>query len=380
MTQNVYVTGLGAYFPGPAIDNDNVERVLGLVHGKPSRMKRRVLAQNGIRTRHYALDDDGKSTHQNEELAREAIGLALADAGCEPKDVKCLSVGTSQADLLLPGFGSMVQASAQLPACELIQTSGICNAGVMAFRAACAQVRLRESGNALVVASELASRALKHSRYEAAFEEGQALEWDAEFLRWMLSDGAGAWFLEPAPRKRGLSLRVDWSRLRSYSSSYPVCMSGGRSIRQGQPASWHDYANCSEAEKQGAFLLRQDMRLLDEVVKIGVDLFLEVIEEGLVRPETVDHVLCHYSSDHFKSRIFQLLTMSGVMPSEHKWFSNLHTRGNTGAASIFVMVEEFLRTRQPKPGETILCMVPESGRFSASYIHFTVVDAAMEAT
>ena len=51
-------------------------------------------------------------------------------------------------------------------------------------------------------------------------------------------------------------------------------------------------------------------------------------------PETIDHVLCHYSSDHFRSRIFQLLEMAGVMPSEEKWFSNLHARGNTGAANI----------------------------------------------
>lgn len=370
---DVFVTGLGAYFPGPPIDNDEVERVLGMVYGKPSRMKRRVLAQNGIRARHYALDAEGKSTHQNEDLAKAAVDLALGDAGREPKDVDCLSVGTSQADLLLPGFGSMVQAAAELPSCQLIQTSGICNAGVMAFRAAWSQVRLGEAKNALVVASELASRSLKHTRYEAAFEEGQSLEWDAEFLRWMLSDGAGAWFLEPRPRPRGKSLRADWSRLRSYASSYPVCMSGGRSIRKEQPKSWQDYDDCTTAERQGAFLLRQDMRLLDEVVKIGVDLFLEVIEEGLVRPETIDHVLCHYSSDHFRSRIFQLLQMSGVMPSEEKWFSNLHTRGNTGAASIFVMLEEFCRIKQPEVGETILCMVPESGRFSASYLHFTVV-------
>jgi len=282
-------------------------------------------------------------------------------------------VATSQPDLLVPGFGSMVQAAAQVPACQLFSTAGVCNSGVMALRAALGAVQLGEAENALVVASELVSRSLKASRYEAAFAPGEPLEWDAEFLRWMLSDGAGAWFLETRPRRRGLSLRVDWTCLRSYASSYPVCMSGGRSVRPGEPPSWQDYASCADAERAGAFLLRQDMRLLDSVVKIGIDLFLQLIEEGRVDAQRIDHVLCHYSSDHFRTKIFQLLKRAGAMPPEERWFSNLATRGNTGAASIFVMLEEFMQTGRVRPGQSVLCMVPESGRFSAAYVHLTAV-------
>jgi 3-oxoacyl-[acyl-carrier-protein] synthase III len=371
--RDVYITGLGAFFPGPAVDNERIEQLLGLIHERPSRLKRRVLAQNGIKTRHYALDEHGHGTHQNEALAAAAIAAALRDAGREASDVDCLAVATSQADLMLPGFGSMVQAASGLPSCQLLQTSGICNAGVMALRAACAHVRLGDAKNALVCASELPSRSLKSSRYEAAFEPGEPLEWDAEFLRWMLSDGAGAWLIEPRPRARGSCFRIDWTRLKSYSSSYPLCMSAGRSIREGQPASWQDYPTCAAAERQGAFLMRQDMRLLDNVVKVGVELFLELIEEGLVAPRELDHVLCHYSSDHFRGKIFELLRLAGVMPDEERWFSNLESRGNTGSASIFVMLEELRRARRLEPGQKVLCMVPESGRFSAAYVQLTVV-------
>jgi 3-oxoacyl-[acyl-carrier-protein] synthase-3 len=274
---------------------------------------------------------------------------------------------------MMPGFGSMVQAAARLPSCQLVQTSGICNAGIMALRAATAQIRLGEASRALVCASELPSRSLKSTRYEAAFEVEQPLEWDAEFLRWMLSDGAGAWLLETTPRARGLSYRVDWTRLESYSSSYPVCMFGGRSIRAEQPRSWQDYPTCAEAERQGALLMRQDMRLLDNVIKVGVDLFLRLMDEGLVEPKGLDHVLCHYSSAHFRGKIFELLRMAGAMPDESRWFSNLETRGNTGSASIFVMLEELARVRRLEPGQKVLCMVPESGRFSAAYVMLTVV-------
>jgi 3-oxoacyl-[acyl-carrier-protein] synthase-3 len=61
------------------------------------------------------------------------------------------------------------------------------------------------------------------------------------------------------------------------------------------------------------------------------------------------------------------------MIPEEKWFTNLHTKGNTGAASIFIMLEEAFNSGKFKPGGRILLMVPESGRFSVSFVHLTCV-------
>jgi 3-oxoacyl-[acyl-carrier-protein] synthase-3 len=51
-----------------------------------------------------------------------------------------------------------------------------------------------------------------------------------------------------------------------------------------------------------------------------------------------------------------------------KWFTTLVTKGNTGSASIFIMIEELLSAKNLKGGEKILCFIPESGRFSAGFI------------
>src|SRR3954462_9848591 len=48
MTQDVFITGLGKFFPGAPIPNDQLEDYLGRIHGRPARAKARVLAQNGI--------------------------------------------------------------------------------------------------------------------------------------------------------------------------------------------------------------------------------------------------------------------------------------------------------------------------------------------
>src|SRR5260221_431473 len=53
-------------------------------------------------------------------------------------------------------------------------------------------------------------------------------------------------------------------------------------------------------------------------------------------------------------------------------------RGPTSAASIFVMLDELFKSGRLKPGQRILCMVPESGRFIISFMHLTVVGEVAE--
>src|SRR5262245_19241277 len=106
--REVYLTATGAYLPGDPLDNDEIARRLGSGEGAGRATRDRVLAANGIRTRHYALDDRGQPTMLNEELAATAITLALKERGRSVDDVTMLATGTTQGDLLVPGFASMV--------------------------------------------------------------------------------------------------------------------------------------------------------------------------------------------------------------------------------------------------------------------------------
>jgi 3-oxoacyl-[acyl-carrier-protein] synthase-3 len=372
MNPGAYLTSTGSFLPGPPIDNDGIEDVLGLVNGRRSRLKSRILKANGIRTRHYAIDAQHRTTHSNAQMAVEAARECMKASPVPLRSIGMLSCATTQGDLLIPGFGSMVQAQLGIPEVELLTAHGICSSSVMAVRAAANTLRLGEHRSALVVTSELASRLFKHTRYEAAggFDK---VDFDSEFLRWMLSDGAGAWLLESRPR--GRCLRIDWIRSYSHADALPVCMSIGRPRDPADTRSWQDFASYGEAEAAGAMLIRQDVRLLDHILKLGVDGALRLIHEGLLVVEKLDHLLCHYSSHHFRSRIFDLLQACGAMIPYEKWFTNLYTRGNTGCASIMIMLDEFLRQDLGRTGDTILCMVPESGRFNVAYIHMTIVEA-----
>ena len=52
-----YINAIGKYLPGEPISNDEMEDYLGKIGGVASRTKKRVLYQNGIRQRHYAIDN-----------------------------------------------------------------------------------------------------------------------------------------------------------------------------------------------------------------------------------------------------------------------------------------------------------------------------------
>jgi 3-oxoacyl-[acyl-carrier-protein] synthase III len=85
------------------------------------------------------------------------------------------------------------------------------------------------------------------------------------------------------------------------------------------------------------------------------------------------YFLPHMSSEFFRSKIKNSLSARGITIVNEKWFTNLESVGNVGAASGFLMLEEIYNSGKLKPSDTILLMIPESASFSYTFVHFTVV-------
>ena len=374
---SAYITSVGAFLPGEPISNDELESYLGVIPGGSDRLRRRMLEANGIEKRHYAVDRTGHTLMLNEELAEQAVLAALQSRGKTPRDIGFLATGTTQGDLPVPGFASMVHGRLGAGPMEVLSAGGVCCSGVAALRAAEDVVRLGRHQVAVAVGSELVSRILRADRFSQESSPG----FDAEFLRWMLSDGAGAVVVEPEPRPDGLSLRIDWTHLVSHAHRFPVCMYAGvatpETVEPGE--TWQDQPTPVEAHDGGMLNLRQDTSILNNIVALGVEEYIGLVREGRIVPSEIDHLLVHYSSEYFRSDIVRLMTEAGLMIPEKRWFTNLRTKGNTGAASIFIMLEEAFNGGRFSPGDRILLMVPESGRFSVSFVHLTCVGGPGEA-
>jgi 3-oxoacyl-[acyl-carrier-protein] synthase-3 len=370
---------MGKFLPGEPIDNDSMEEYLGRLFGKASRVRARILKQNGIRTRHYAIDRDQKTLFSSAEMASNAVRNAMARAALEPEAIDFLAAATSQGDFPLPGFASMVHAEIGAPSCEIATLHGVCASGVMALKSAMLQVLSGGKKTAVACASEFASRLFKSTRFEAQQKvKAGSLGFDSEFLRWMLSDGAGAAVLRCSPAPIGLSFEIEWIELKSFANRFATCMYVGpeqaeRKKTSDRLVSWLDYPSYQAAADDGAINLRQNIRMLPDVLRCAVHGLLELVEKTKLEPATIDWLVAHYSSHVFRDEAYELAAKAGFDIPRERWFSNLYTTGNVGSASIFLLLEELLHSGKLEPGQRILCLVPESGRFLFEYMLLKVV-------
>lgn len=375
-TYPVYITAAGKYLPGEPIGNDEVEEYLGYINNLPSRTKNKILRQNGILSRYYAINKKQQTTHTCSGMTASAIEGCLHNAGVRKEEIDFLAAATTQGDLPVPGFASMVHADAGLARCGISSNQSVCAGGMMAIKNAYLHVKTGEATKAIACAGELASRMFKASRFahQAAVRNNGGLAMETDFLRWMLSDGAGALLLENKPSPKQISISIDWIDIRSHAHLHEVCMYTGLNKTSTQyTGSWMDYPSFTDADADAAINLKQDLKLVGNIVSLGVQHLFQLIDEGRIDPAALDWLLCHYSSEYFKPQIISLLQKGGLTIAPDKWFTNLHTKGNVGAASIFLMLEELMYSGKLKDGQKILCMVPESGRFITTYMQLTVV-------
>ncbi|WP_312412831.1 iron-containing redox enzyme family protein [Comamonas sp.] len=364
----VYIESAGHFMPGAPVANDGMDAYVAPLNRLSERIKRRILAENGIQQRHYAIAPDGSTTYSNAQMAKGAIEAALAQAARPLADIGFLASGSSGGDALMPGFASMIQGEMAAPPMELLSVHGVCAASVGALQSAALAVEHGTHGHALAVASEMPSRLFKRSRYAG---QDYNTDFDAHFLRWMLSDGAGAVLLGQGaalPQRPDLRLKLRWTHQRSFAGDYPVCMQLG--LTHDRQRSHLDFPSWADAEAAGALSLRQDIRLLPHLFDVCIHEYARIAHQGWLPERGIDHFLCHYSSEKFIPVVDELLNKAQLSIPRERWWSNLAWRGNTGAASIFVMIAEYLQTQHArlKPGDTMLCFVPESGRFTAGYM------------
>ncbi|MGW4562233.1 beta-ketoacyl-ACP synthase III [Streptomyces sp. NPDC004561] len=385
-----YISGVGVVLPNEPVDNSRIEDVLGRIGGVRSRTRAMVLRNNGIKTRHYAIDPvTGEATHTNAQLTIEAVHELCRRTGFQLAELETLSCGTTMPDQLLPGHAVMVHADLGAPPCEAVSTAGVCMSGLTAFKYAYLSVLSGASRNAVATASETASAGLR-ARYFASdhrpadadedasvarLESSPVVALEADFLRWMLSDGAAAVLVTDEPRGSSVSLRVDWIETISMAHLADPCMYMGASKgKDGSFTGWRQKETPREALEAGHFFIKQDARQLgDLIMKLLAESITVLKERRDVSGEHYDWFLPHYSSAYFRQPVMDTFRECGLGVPEEKWFTNLEYKGNTGSASVFIMLEELLNGGRFEPGQKVLCWVPESGRFSYGFMQLTVV-------
>jgi 3-oxoacyl-[acyl-carrier-protein] synthase-3 len=374
----VYISRLAKFLPNRPVANDEMEDYLGMIDARPSRARRIVLRSNEITTRYYALDKQGRTTHTNAQLTARAVA-ALFTEPREKSAVELLACGTTTPDQLLPAHASMVQGLLGLPDLELASFTGACLTGVQALKYGYLAILSGTVQKAVCTGSERVSRWMRaenfepESRHIKQLEGNPIIAFQKEFLRWMLSDGAGAMLLENVPAENSVSFKIEWIDVRSYADAYETCMYAGTDKdEQGQFKGWAEYSPAEWMQKS-IFSIKQDTRLLEKnIIRLGCGFLSSICQTRGFSVGTVDYFLPHISSGFFKDKLFAELEALGIGIPYSKWFTNLYTVGNVGSASIYLMLEELAASGHLQKGQKILLLIPESARFSYAYALLTV--------
>lgn len=377
--RNVYINKVAVFLPNKPVSNEEMEDYIGLIAGKPSRVRSIVLKQNGIKTRYYGLDKEHKITHSNAQLAKEAV-LRLFEEKTVPTDITLLACGTSTPDQLLPSHASMVHGELGNFPMEIFSSAGVCLTSLQALKICYSNILAGLHDNAVCVASELTSPALVSKFYDPEYEathdnpdKDPYMAFEKDFMRFMLSDGAGAVLLQDHP-EGDCPLKVEWVEMTSYANELPTCMFMASELEpNGRLKSWKEFSP-EEIKDRGVLVGKQDIRQLKKyAIKCWVDHIETTLAKHNLNPEEVDYVLPHLSSMLFYDQVNDELIARGIALTKEKWFVNLPSVGNVGSAAIYVALEELMRTKGIKQGQKILLLVPESGRFSYGTVLLTRV-------
>lgn len=363
--------------PNEPVSNDEMEQVLGQIGGKPSRARRIILRSNGIQQRYYVIDKEQNICYSNAEITANAIRALNFNL----EELDTLVCGTTLPDQIMPNHAVMVHGELKSKPCEVVATAGICLAGMTALKHAYQAVKCNDSNSAIATGSEAVSTLLHAKNFqkesdikEDDFQKRPEIAFEKDFLRWMLSDGAGAMLLQNKPNTHGRSLKIEWMEILSFANEMDVCMfAGGKKVNE----KFKGYREFTQNEwlEQSLFTIQQDVKLLNaNIADITVEKALKtILKKREIDAQEIKWFLPHYSSQYFREEVTRALQNADFDIPKEKWFTNLTSCGNTGSASIYIMLEELFNNDKLKVGQKVLCYVPESGRFSSSFMLLEVV-------
>ena len=378
MEKAVYINSVSTYLPNSPIANEDMEDYIGKIGGNPSRVRSIVLRQNGIKTRYYGLDKKQNLTHSNAELAKEAV-CGLFENGTIPDDLTLLACGTSTPDQLLPSHASMVHGELANFPMEIFSSAGVCLTSLQALKICYSNILAGLHQKAVCVASELTSPALVSKFYDPEYEathdnpdKDPYMAFEKDFMRFMLSDGAGAVLVQDHPEGT-CPLKIEWVDMTSYANELPTCMFMASELQEnGRLKSWKEFSP-DEIKERAVLVGKQDIRQLKKyIIKYWVDHIETVLAKHHVKAEEIDYVIPHVSSMFFYEKLNDEIAARNIALTKEKWFTNLTSVGNIGSAAIYVGLEELIRTKEIKRGNKILLLVPESGRFSYGTVLLSV--------
>lgn len=366
MPSPVHIAGSGTFLPGEPIPFERIDEVLGELTDAPPRIRQWMKSTAGvmreilaIRAVHYAFDPaTGEYTDDNVTMAVKAARAALSMAGMEPGEIDLICYGSAHQDQM-PTASVRIQEALDIERCDELSIHANCTSAYKALYLAHELIKAGKNRHALVLSAGISSSELRADYYNQALVDKESL-----FLRWFLSDGAGALLLTADPA-RSTGHAVEFTYIESVGGRKPSLMFNRR------PALW---LNPRREYEQGLHHLRQAFRnalstgvFQEEGGSVFLNGFKRMVARGRIPLEKIRFFQVNLPARHIAESVMEECARLGI-PRE-AFYTRLDELGYCGPPMALICLDRILREETFRPGDRIASFVTEVSKFmQAGYV------------
>jgi len=301
---------MGAYAPKRILTNADLEQMLETSDAW-------IVQRSGIRERHVADESEATS-----DLALRAAQQALERANLVPEDIEFIAVGTTTPDMFFPSVGNIVQHRLGCGRAGSVDMLAACAGSVYSLAFGSQLIQTGKYRRVLCIGAETLSKITDFT------DRGTCV---------LLADAAGAAVLEAYDGDRGI---IDFDLYSDGQYWDLLYMPGGGSRH---PATRETVdARMHYAKMKGS-----------EVFKVAVRMFVDCIGRILERNGFTADDVSLFIPHQANLRIIEAAAKRVSLPME-RVFVNVDRYGNTGAASVYVALEEAVAAGRITRGDLVL--------------------------
>ncbi len=353
------VTGSGHFLPGDPVLPEDIENYLGSITRAPKKLQKWIERTKSLMRQmldieyyHYAIDPETREfTEDHVSMAVKAAKKALEMADLDPQEVDFIGLGSPFAHQL-PPLSTRVQDALGIDFCAEVNVHSNCTSPYKAMMVAHDAIRLGRYKKALIVSTSMTSSALR-----AEYFNQEIMVQEEAYLRWFLSDGAGAVVLESSDtREDGVFLDAAYIESHNKPSVMGTISPGYWVNPQTQYENKHHH-------------LFQRMDQITEHVADHVNkrsMFSSGIER-MVNKHNLDLSDLRYFQVNMPSKQVVELVLEECekylgIPQSTLW-TKISTMGYPGPPACLICLDRILRDEELKPNESILSFVLEVSKF-----------------
>ena len=304
------IIGTGAYAPERILTNAELEKMVDT-------NDQWIQQRSGIRERRIVDDKEATS-----DLAIHAARQALERAHLTPDDIDFIVVGTTTPDMFFPSVGNIVQHRLGFRRVGSVDLLAACAGSIYSLSVGAQYIESGKYRRVLCIGAETLSRITDFT------DRGTCV---------LLADAAGAAVLEASEDGSGI---IDTDLYSDGQYADLLIMPGGGSRN---PATRETVdARLHYAKMKGS-----------EVFKVAVRMFVECAQTILNRHGMTAADIDLFIPHQANLRIIEAAAKRVGLPME-KVFVNVDRYGNTGAASVYVALEEAVAAGRVKRGDKLL--------------------------